>query len=148
LSTRISAVVASVGLVLSFSALSACGGSPVAPTVNVPFSATDLNEGSGATASSGQTVTVAYTGWLYDAGAADNKGILFDQASAAAPFSFVLGAGQVIAGWDQGVAGMKVGGRRQLVIPPALAYGTGGAGGGTIPPNATLIFEVELLGVS
>ena len=148
LSTRNSALVVAVGFILSLSGLSACGGSPVAPTVNVPFSATDLTEGTGATASSGQTVTVAYTGWLYDAGATDNKGSLFDQASAAAPFSFVLGAGQVIAGWDQGVAGMKVGGRRQLVIPPALAYGTRGAGGGTIPPNATLIFEVELLGVS
>ena len=148
MSTRISALVVAVGFVLSLSALSACGGSPGAPTVNVPFSATDLTEGSGATASAGQTVTVAYTGWLYDAGAADNKGTLFDQASAAAPYSFVLGAGQVIAGWDQGVAGMRIGGRRRLVIPPALAYGTGGAGGGTIPPNATLIFEVELLGVS
>jgi len=148
LSAKISALVVSVGLILSLSAASACGGSPVAPTVNVAFSATDLIVGSGATASSGQTVTVAYTGWLYDEGAADNKGTVFDQSSAAAPFSFVLGAGQVIAGWDQGVVGMKVGGRRRLVIPPALAYGTGGAGGGRIPPNATLIFEVELLGVS
>ena len=148
MSTRISAVVASVGLILSLSALSACGGSPGAPTVNVPFSATDLYEGSGATASSGQTVTVAYTGWLYEEGAADNKGTVFDQASASSPFSFVLGAGQVIAGWDQGLVGMHVGGRRRLVIPPALAYGTQGAGDGLIPPNATLIFEVELLGVN
>ena len=93
-------------------------------------------------------MTVAYTGWLYEEGAADNKGTLFDQASAESPFSFVLGAGQVIAGWDQGLVGMHVGGRRRLVIPPALAYGTQGAGGGLIPPNATLIFEVELLGVS
>ena len=78
----------------------------------------------------------------------ENKGTLFDQASTSSPFSFVLGAGQVIAGWDQGLVGMKVGGRRRLVIPPALAYGTQGAGGGLIPPNATLIFEVELLGVN
>ena len=148
MSPRISVFVVSFGLILSLSTASACGGSPVAPTVNVPFSATDLIVGSGATASSGQTVTVAYTGWLYEEGSADNKGTVFDQASAASPFSFVLGAGQVIAGWDQGVDGMKVGGRRRLVIPPALAYGTGGAGGGLIPPNATLIFEVELLGVS
>ena len=147
LSTRISALVVSVGLILS--AISACGGdNPTAPTVSVPFSVTDLIVGSGATASSGQTVTVAYTGWLYEEGSADNKGTVFDQASAASPFSFVLGAGQVIAGWDQGLDGMKVGGRRLLVIPPALAYGTRGAGGGLIPPNATLIFEVELLGVS
>ena len=148
MNTRLSALVVSVGLILSLSAVSACGGSPVAPTVNVSFSATDLIVGSGATASSGQTVTVAYTGWLYDEGAAGYKGTVFDQAGAGAPFSFVLGAGQVIAGWDQGVAGMKVGGRRRLVIPPALAYGAGGAGGGLIPPNATLVFEVELLGVS
>ncbi len=147
MSIRICALVVSGGLVLS--SVIACGGdNPTAPTVNVPFSVTDLIVGSGATASAGQTVTVAYTGWLYEEGAADNKGILFDQAMAEAPFSFVLGAGQVIAGWDQGLDGMKVGGRRRLVIPPALAYGTQGTGGGLIPPNATLIFEVELLGVS
>jgi FKBP-type peptidyl-prolyl cis-trans isomerase FkpA len=88
LSTRISALVVSAGLILS--AASACGSNPVAPTVSVPFSATDLIAGSGTTASSGKTVTVAYTGWLYDEGAADNKGTVFDQSSAAAPFSFVL----------------------------------------------------------
>lgn len=78
----------------------------------------------------------------------ENKGTLFDQASTSSPFSFVLGAGQVIAGWDQGFAGMRVGGRRRLVIPPELAYGSQGAGGGLIPPNATLIFDVELLAAS
>ena len=147
MSTRIYALVVSVGLVLS-SVVACSGDNFAAPTVNVPFSATDLIVGSGAPASNGQTVMVAYTGWLYEEGAADNKGTLFDQASAASPFSFVLGAGQVIAGWDQGLVGMHVGGRRRLVIPPALAYGTQGAGDGRIPPNATLIFEVELLGVS
>ena len=146
MSTRIDALLVSVGLALS--SVVACGDNPAAPTVNVPFSTTDLVVGSGATASTGQTVTVAYTGWLYEEGAADNKGTQFDQTSAESPFSFVLGSGQVIAGWDQGLEGMKVGGRRRLVIPPALAYGTQGAGGGLIPPNATLIFEVELLGVN
>lgn len=146
MSIRIDAIVVSVGLALS---VAACGGdNPAAPTVNVPFTATDLVVGSGATASAGQTLTVAYTGWLYEPGATDNKGTVFDQASTSAPFSFVLGVGRVIAGWDQGFAGMRVGGRRRLVIPPALAYGSQGAGGGLIPPNATLIFEVELLGVS
>ena len=146
MSTRIDALLVSVGLALS--SVVACGDNPAAPTVNVPFSTTDLVVGSSATASTGQTVTVAYTGWLYEEGAADNKGTQFDQTSAESPFSFVLGSGQVIAGWDQGLEGMKVGGRRRLVIPPALAYGTQGAGGGLIPPNATLIFEVELLGVN
>jgi FKBP-type peptidyl-prolyl cis-trans isomerase FkpA len=135
-------------IVLLFMAGIGCGDNPAAPTVNVPLSTTDLVVGSGPTASTGQTVTVAYTGWLYEEGAADNKGTQFDQTSAESPFSFVLGAGQVIAGWDQGLNGMKVGGRRRLVIPPALAYGTQGAGGGLIPPNATLIFEVELLWVN
>ena len=146
MNTRIDALLVSVGLALS--SVVACGDNPAAPTVNVPFSTTDLVVGSGATASTGQTVTVAYTGWLYEEGTADNKGTQFDQTSAESPFSFVLGAGQVIAGWDQGLVGMKVGGRRWLVIPPALAYGTQGAGGALIPPNATLIFEVELLGVN
>ena len=129
MSTRIDALLVSVGLALS--SVVACGDNPAAPTVNVPFSTTDLVVGSGATASTGQTVTVAYTGWLYEEGAADNKGTQFDQTSAESPFSFVLGAGQVIAGWDQGLEGMKVGGRRRLVIPPALAYGTAGCGGRT-----------------
>ena len=146
MSTRIDTLLVSVGLALS--SVVACGGdNPAAPTVNVPFSTTDLVVGSGATASAGHTVTVAYTGWLYEEGAADNKGTQFDQTSAESPFQFVLGTGQVIAGWDQGLEGMKVGGRRRLVIPPALAYGTQGTGGGLIPPNATLIFEVELFGV-
>jgi len=144
---RIYALVVGVGLMLSV-AVGCSGDNPAAPTVNVPFSATDLVVGSGAMASAGQTLTVAYTGWLYEQGASENKGTLFDQASTSSPFSFVLGAGQVIAGWDQGFAGMRVGGRRRLVIPPELAYGSQGAAGGLIPPNATLVFEVELLAVS
>ena len=107
----------------------------------------DIKIGTGAEAQAGMDVTVHYTGWLFDAAAADNKGQKFDSSrDRDDPFVFSLGAGQVIKGWDQGVAGMKVGGHRTLVIPPELGYGARGAGG-VIPPNATLVFDVELLGV-
>src|SRR5690348_3739871 len=102
----------------------------------------DLKQGTGTTASAGKTVSVHYTGWLA------SNGKKFDSSvDRGQPFMFQLGAGQVIKGWDEGVSGMKVGGKRQLRIPPELGYGTRGAGGGVIPPNATLIFDVELLGV-
>lgn len=108
---------------------------------------TDVKQGTGALAESGKNVVVHYTGWLFDETAADKKGKKFDSSrDRGDPFRFGLGAGQVIAGWDQGVAGMKVGGQRTLVIPPELGYGARGAGG-VIPPNATLVFDVELLGV-
>jgi FKBP-type peptidyl-prolyl cis-trans isomerase len=108
---------------------------------------TDTKVGSGAEAAAGKQVTVHYTGWLYDGAAADHRGSKFDSSrDRNDPFAFRLGARQVIAGWDQGVAGMKVGGSRTLVIPAALAYGPRGAGG-VIPPNATLVFDVELLDV-
>lgn len=105
----------------------------------------DITEGSGPEATAGNHVTVHYTGWLQNAdGSAGSK---FDSSKDRNdPFEFPLGAGHVIKGWDQGVQGMKVGGVRKLVIPAALGYGARGAGG-VIPPNATLIFEVELLGV-
>ena len=107
----------------------------------------DTKVGTGAAATAGMQVTVHYTGWLYDAKAADKHGKKFDSSKDhGEPFSFKLGARQVISGWDQGVAGMKVGGMRTLVIPSDLAYGSRGAGG-VIPPNATLVFDVELLGV-
>ena len=109
--------------------------------------ATDVTLGTGAVAESGKGVSVHYTGWLFDAAAADNRGQKFDSSrDRGDPFSFSLGAGQVIQGWDQGVAGMRVGGHRTLVIPPELGYGARGAGG-VIPPNATLVFDVELLEV-
>jgi FKBP-type peptidyl-prolyl cis-trans isomerase len=107
---------------------------------------TDHVLGKGAEARAGKTVVVNYTGWLLDPAAKDKKGRQFDSSVGRGPFSFPLGAGRVIKGWDEGVAGMKVGGKRTLVIPPELAYGSRGAGG-VIPPNATLVFDVELLEV-
>ena len=106
---------------------------------------TDPRTGDGAEARAGQTVTVHYTGWLYQNG---QQGAKFDSSrDRNDPFRFSLGAGHVIKGWDEGVAGMKVGGQRTLIIPPEMGYGARGAGG-VIPPHATLKFDVELLGVS
>ena len=108
---------------------------------------TDVVMGTGSEAVAGKKVSVHYTGWLYDKAAADNKGKKFDSSrDRGQPFEFPLGEGRVIKGWDQGVAGMKVGGQRTWTIPPGLGYGSRGAGG-LIPSNATLIFDVELLGV-
>ena len=105
---------------------------------------TDTKAGTGAEARKGQTVTVHYTGWLYNNG---QQGAKFDSSrDRKDPFKFALGSGMVIKGWDEGVAGMKVGGQRTLIIPPEMGYGVRGAGG-VIPPNATLKFDVELLGV-
>ena len=105
----------------------------------------DVRAGTGAEAAAGQRVTVHYTGWLYDDTKGDKKGPKFDSSrDRNEPFTFRLGGGEVITGWDEGVAGMKVGGQRTLTIPPAMGYGARGAGG-VIPPNATLVFDVELL---
>jgi len=107
----------------------------------------DVKQGTGPEATSGKAVVVHYTGWLYDTSKPDSHGAKFDSSrDRSTPFGFTLGAGRVIKGWDEGVAGMKVGGQRTLVIPPQMAYGERGAGG-VIPPNATLIFDVELLEV-
>lgn len=107
----------------------------------------DNKLGEGTEATAGRNVSVHYTGWLYDEAAPDHKGRKFDSSrDRNEPFEFPLGAGHVIKGWDQGVAGMKVGGQRTLVIPAHLGYGARGAGG-VIPPNATLVFDVELLAV-
>ncbi len=111
----------------------------------MPLQKTDLTPGTGAEIKSGQTALVHYTGWLFEAGATDNKGKQFDSSVGGEPFEFQLGAGHVIAGWDQGVVGMKVGGKRNLVIPPDMGYGARGAGQGLIPPGATLVFDVELV---
>ena len=105
----------------------------------------DLTAGTGAEIKSGQTALVHYTGWLYDVGAPENKGKKFDSSvDRNEPFEFPVGAGMVIKGWDEGVVGMKVGGKRRLVIPPDMGYGSRGAGG-VIPPGATLVFDVELV---
>ena len=122
--------------------LAACGGE-----ASMQFQTTDTTTGSGAEATTGRRVTVHYTGWLYDAAKPDHKGTKFDSSKDRnEPFEFRLGAGQVIKGWDQGVAGMKIGGKRKLTIPPDLGYGARGVPG-AIPPNATLVFDVELLEV-
>jgi len=107
---------------------------------------TDSVVGKGKEALAGKTVEVHYTGWLHDAKAEKQRGKQFDSSVGRGPFTFPLGAGRVIKGWDEGVAGMKVGGKRTLVIPPELGYGKRGAGG-VIPPDATLVFDVELLNV-
>lgn len=132
-------------VVLSF-VVSGCSTSPAAPTNYASYSQTDLVVGTGATAVAGGTVTVNYTGWLYDASATDHKGPQFDSSIGRSPFAFTLGAGQVIRGWEQGLVGMKEGGVRRLVIPPSLAYGADRSG--SIPPYATLVFDVQLISVT
>jgi FKBP-type peptidyl-prolyl cis-trans isomerase len=132
----------------------ACSGKSEAPPGAAPSSSpvtslqkVTLKPGSGAAIGSGQIAVVQYTGWLYEAGAADHKGKQFDSSlTRREPFKFPLGTGSVIKGWDQGVLDMKIGESRRLIIPPDLAYGDGGAGG-VIPPGATLVFDVELVGI-
>ena len=118
---------------------------PQADTSTIPFQAIDATVGTGKVAAAGERVTVHYTGWLYSTTAPAHHGAEFDSSRGREPFTFRLGSGGVIAGWDQGVAGMKVGGKRTLVIPAALGYGSDGSG--PIPANANLIFDVELLDV-
>jgi FKBP-type peptidyl-prolyl cis-trans isomerase FkpA len=110
---------------------------------------TDRKVGTGKEAQTGKAALVHYTGWLYDEKAPDNKGKQFDTSAnrGGLPFGFIIGVGRVIKGWDQGVVGMKVGGKRTLVVPPALGYGDKDVGNGLIPPNSTLIFDIELVEV-
>ena len=141
-----------VGLLVASVVIAAgCGGGSASPTSpsqsGAPFSQTDLRVGTGTEATAGKRATVNYTGWLYDPAQPEQKGRQFDTSTGRGPFAFTLGAGQVIRGWDQGVVGMKVGGQRRLIIPPELAYGSQGSGS-TIPPNATLVFDIELLEVA
>src|SRR5262245_15852268 len=139
-------IVVPIAAVLALAAFTpACVDAPSSPTTTAPFSQTDLLVGTGADALTGSTVTVNYTGWLYDATKTDNKGLQFDSSIGRTPFQFTLGTGQVIQGWDRGIPGMKVGGRRRLTIPPSLAYGS--TRSGPIPPNATLVFDVELVSI-
>jgi FKBP-type peptidyl-prolyl cis-trans isomerase FkpA len=128
-------------------------GTGAAPTISkmdakvMQLQKTDVKQGTGAEAIAGKAVIVHYTGWLYDPAAPGQKGAKFDSSrDRQVPFGFILGAGKVIRGWDEGVVGMKVGGQRTLIIPPDMAYGSRGAGG-VIPPDATLIFDVELIEV-
>lgn len=140
-------------VVLCALAIGACtsSNSPTAPSGqppagSIPFSSTDLVVGTGAEATTGKSVTVNYTGWLYNTLGTDNKGTLFDSSlrTGGTPFTFTVGTG-VITGFSQCVIGMKVGGSRRCNIPPSQAYGS--QGNGSIPPNATLIFELQLLAV-
>jgi FKBP-type peptidyl-prolyl cis-trans isomerase len=131
--------------------LSGCSQSsaPPAPSNDPPqtFAIVDTAVGSGDTIAAGKTAVVHYTGWLFDSNANDHKGKKFDSSrDRGEPFRFSVGGGQVIKGWDEGIAGMKIGGQRRLVIPPDMGYGARGAGN-SIPPNATLLFDVELLAI-
>jgi FKBP-type peptidyl-prolyl cis-trans isomerase FkpA len=128
----------------------ACGGNTggnATPPPPASFSQTDLAAGTGTQTAKGAHVTVKYTGWIYDAGKPDSKGTKFDSSDDHGPLTFTLGVGEVIPGWDQGFTGMRVGGKRRLIIPPNLGYGAEGTPGGPIPPNAGLVFEMELLDV-
>lgn len=145
--SRIASILCAVCLVIA-----GCGGdSPSSPSSQprAEFSQTDLVVGTGTSATTLRLMTVNYTGWLYDPAQPEGKGRQFDSSLSPgrAPHQFVLGTGAVIRGWDQGVIGMRVGGRRRLVIPPELAYGSQGTPDGTIPRNATLVFDIELLNV-
>ena len=125
-------------------ATAGCQDAPTSPS-SAPFSQSDLRVGTGAEAATGRTLTVHYTGWFYNRAQPDQKGAQFDSSAGSTPFTFVLGVGGVISGWDQGLIGMKAGGLRRLIIPPSLGYGS--SRNGPIPPNATLLFEVELIDV-
>ncbi len=131
-------------LLLAVAMVPGCVGSPTYPSTGA-YSQTDLVVGTGTEATAGKTVTVDYTGWLWDPSKPDSKGTQFQSTVGGTPFQFSLGTGQVIAGWDRGVPGMQVGGVRRLVIPPSLAYGT--TRSGALPPDATLVFEITLLDV-
>ena len=139
-----------LSLALFLAAGTAAAAAAAAPAAPAAARAQQLQKidavvGKGKEAVAGKTVTVHYTGWLYSPKSPKSQGPRFDSSVGCEPFSFPLGAGAVIKGWDQGVAGMKVGGKRTIIIPSALGYGARGAG--PIPPNANLIFEVELLDV-
>jgi FKBP-type peptidyl-prolyl cis-trans isomerase FkpA len=135
-------------ILIALLTLVSCGGAeaPITSPPPAAFSHTDLVAGSGPEACRGARLTVHYTGWLYDAGRPDNKGRQFDSSRGSEPFTFTLGAGEVIRGWDRGFEGMRVRGKRRLIIPPELAYGATGTSNG-IPRNAGLVFEMELLDV-
>ena len=125
---------------------SGCQSIPTAPTNYQTFTITDLVVGTGTRAESGSVLTVYYTGWIYDASKAEQKGPVFTSTLGTSSYTFTLGAGTVIEGWDEGLVGMKAGGKRRLVIPPSMAYGD--TRSGSVPPNCTLLFDIDLLEVS
>ncbi|HEY3884175.1 MAG TPA: FKBP-type peptidyl-prolyl cis-trans isomerase [Vicinamibacterales bacterium] len=131
-------------LIAAAALTTACGSvTPITPDQStVQFQTIDLVAGTGAGAGPGNTATVTYEAWLYDETATDHKGAVADPGGT---FSFMLGAGQVIPGFEQAVTGMAVGGTRRAIIPPSLAYGA--SGNGTIPPNAALVFDIQLIGI-
>jgi FKBP-type peptidyl-prolyl cis-trans isomerase FkpA len=122
-----------------------CGDSPSTPSGYAPYSQIDLVFGDGASAETGKTLTLNYNGWLYDADAPDKKGVQFASSITSGQITYVAGSGEVIAGWEKGVIGMREGGTRRLTIPPSLGYGANRYS--IIPPNATLVFELELVKV-
>ena len=124
-------------------AASGCTELPTEASGSAPFGQTDIRAGAGAAAANGNVLVVNYTGWLYDVTKPQQKGLQFDSSAGRDPLEFTLGVGDVIAGWDLGLVGQRQGGLRRLVIPPSLTYGA--VRNGPIPPNATLVFEVELL---
>ena len=144
---RLNQAISGLLVILLLAAATGCGNdSPTSASSTPGYSQTDVRVGSGVEVVVGSVLTVQYTGWLYDAAKTDQKGLQFETSrGSTTPFAFTAGGGQVITGWDEGVIGMRGLGVRRLVLPPSLAYGP--ARNGPIPPNATLVFEVELLEV-
>ena len=140
-----------IAAMFAIASLSACGGSssdaPSTPVYSpAALTKTDVVVGTGATATTGKAVKVHYTGWLYDTKVADFKGAKFDSSAGKAPYPYTVGSANVIAGFDQGVTGMKVGGKRTVLVPSNLGYGP--AGSQSIPPNSGLVFDLELIEVN
>jgi len=134
-----------ISAALCLVALGGCSHDTTGPSSTQPFSVVDLTPGTGTAAASNLNLTVDYTGWLFDPSKVDSKGLVFDSSIGRAPFTFTLGVGQVIQGWDRGLQGMKVGGVRRIVVPPSLGYGV--VRNNEIPPYATLLFEITLIDV-
>jgi FKBP-type peptidyl-prolyl cis-trans isomerase FkpA len=139
---RVSRIVAVAALCLA----PACSDTPTTPSAFAPYSQVDYRLGTGTEAAAGTTVSLNYTGWLYDPARPDGKGVQFDTSVGTDPLIFTIGAGHVISGFDQGVTGMKVGGARRVTVPPSLGYG--GTRNNSIPPYATLVFDIDLLDVT
>lgn len=132
-------------LMIVFAGATACVSSPMGPTRFAPFSQTDLRAGTGPAVVTGDVVTVHYTGWFFDETRPEQKGAVFESSLGTAPLQVAVGSSSLIAGWNQGLPGLQVGGLRRLVIPPSLGYG--GFRTGPVPPWTTLIFEIELVSI-